>query len=134
MVYAARIVLLLVMAIAALSGCGDYHPDDPIGEGGWLLTLETGRSPEVVHEYPVSVDVEALLFDLSTGNDPADGTVIVPTSSGGEFENGLASIDTATVDGRSATVLQIDQPGRYRITAEAPQHEVSCEQEIIVGL
>jgi len=124
----------LSLLILSLTACNDGGPDYPIGEGGWFVSLEVGRIPNAGEGFPVSINIDAQAINLSDGSRPTDGSVLRFESSGGSFENGEAQIDIGMRSGAGGSVLQLDRPGRYEISAEYLDESCVTSTIIDVGI
>ena len=83
----------VVLSLVALSGCDESTPTFPIGDGGWQVVLEIGRIPNPVDEYPVFIEIEAQVINLTDGRRPSDGAILLFETSAGTYENGLNEIE-----------------------------------------
>jgi hypothetical protein len=123
----------VVLSLVALSGCDESTPTFPIGDGGWQVVLEIGRIPNPVDEYPVFIEIEAQVINLTDGRRPSDGAILLFETSAGTYENGLNEIEIGMQDGVAGATLQVDQPGRYEVSAEYVEESTTVSTTIRVG-
>lgn len=115
-------------------GCSDNSISYPVGDGGWQIGITLGEYPPRVDDLPVLISLRADVINLTDGQRPPDGSIVVFTSSGGSFVNGLTEIEIGTVNGRVDTELEIHRPGTYEVTAEYPQGDCTIDVEFSIGL
>jgi len=129
---------MIIAALGALvlltMGCSDNGIDYPVGEGGWQIGVDLGVIPPRINDVPVLISIRADVINLTDGERPADGSILIFTSSGGAFDNGLTEIELGTVDGTVVTDLEIRSPGRYEVEIEFPQGSCTVLTEFSVGL
>ena len=129
---------MIVTALGALllltMGCSDNGIDYPIGDGGWQIGLDLGEIPPRIYDVPVSISIQADVINLTNGDRPTDGSVLIFTTSGGSFVNGLTEIELGTVDGRVVTELEIQLPGKYELEIEFPQESCTVLAVFSIGL
>lgn len=128
------IAAVLGVLLIVTMGCSDNEISYPTGDGGWQIGLSLGLIPPRMTDIPVYISIQADVINLTDGHRPADGSVVVFTSSGGWFVNGLAEIELATLDGRVVTELEIPLPGTYEVTVEYPQESCVAATTFSVGL
>lgn len=115
-------------------GCSDNTISYPIGDGGWQIGITLAGFPPRVDDLPVFISIQIDVVNLTDGQRPGDGSIVVVTSSGGSFVNGLAEIELGTLNGRVVTELEISRPGTYEVTAEYPQEACTTAVEFSIGL
>jgi len=130
-----KIVIAALGALMLLTmGCSDNEITYPIGEGGWEIGVDLGVIPPRINDVPVLISIQADVINLTDGQRPPDGSVLVFTTSGGSFVNGLTEIELGTVDGTVVTDLEIRSPGTYELEIEFPQGSCTVLAEFSVGL
>ncbi len=130
-----RMIIAALGALVLLTlGCSDNEISYPTGDGGWQIGIDLGEIPPRIHDVPVLVSIQADVINLTNGDRPPDGSVLVFTTSGGSFPNGLTEIELATLNGRVVTELEIQLPGTYQVEIEYPQESCTVLTEFSVGL
>jgi len=115
-------------------GCSDNEISYPTGDGGWQIGITLSEIPPRIYDVPVFISIQADVINLTDGHRPPDGSVVVFTTSGGSFTNGLTEIELATADGRVVAELEIRLPGTYEVTIEYPQESCTVVTTFTVGL
>ena len=130
-----RMIVAVLGALVLLTvGCSDNEISYPTGDGSWQIGITLGVIPPRIDDVPVSISIQADVINLSNGNRPPDGAVLLFTSSGGSFVNGETEIELGTVNGRTITELEIEIPGTYRVEVEYPQESCTAVFEFSIGL
>jgi hypothetical protein len=124
---------VVLLAVAILPGCNDADIDYPIGDGGWHLVLNTGQVP-TVGSYPVYIEIEGQVINLTDGGRPQDGAILLFSTSGGSYENGLTEIEKGMAAGKAVSTLQIDGPGRYEVSVEYVDQSCTVSTTVEVWL
>ena len=130
-----RMIVAALGALVLLTlGCSDNEISYPIGDGGWQIGLALGEIPPRIYDVPVLISIQADVINLTNGNRPPDGDILIFTASGGSFPNGLTEIELATLNGRVVTELEIQLPGTYEVEVEYPQEFCTVLAVFSVGL
>jgi len=129
---------MIITALGALvlltMGCSDNEISYPTGDGGWQIGVDLGVIPPRINDVPVLISIQADVINLTNGDRPTDGSVLIFTTSGGSFVNGLTEIEFGTVDGRVITELEIRLPGTYDLEVEFPQGSCTVSAVFSIGL
>ncbi len=128
------IVTTLGVLLLLAMGCSDSGITYPTGDDGWQIGLDLGEIPPRIYDVPVLISIQADVINLTNGDRPLDGSVLVFTASGGSFVNGLTEIELGTVDGRVVTELEIRLPGTYELEVEFPQESCTVLAVFSIGL
>ena len=129
------VILIAVFAVLLLTiGCSDNQISYPTGDGGWQIGITLSEFFPTIDVIPVVVRIRADVINLTDGNRPADGSVLVFMSSGGTFVNGLTEIELSTLDGWAETELEIQLPGTYEVEVAYPQESCSVVTVFSIGL
>jgi hypothetical protein len=130
-----RMLIAVLGALILLTlGCSDSEISYPVGEGGWEIGLDLGEIPPRIYDVPVTISIQADVINLTDGDRPTDGSVLIFTTSGGSFVNGLTEIEFGTIDGRVITELEIQLPGTYDLEVEFPQGSCTVSAVFSIGL
>lgn len=130
-----RMIVIAFGALVLLTmGCSDNEISYPTGNGGWQIGIDLGVIPPRINDVPVLISIQADVINLTNGDRPPDGSVLVFIASGGSFVNGLTEIELGTVDGRVITELEIQLPGTYELEVEFPQESCTVSAVFSVGL
>lgn len=130
-----RMIVTVLGALLLLTlGCSDNEISYPTGNGGWQIGIDLGEIPPRINDVPVLISIQADVINLTDGDRPPDGSVLVFTASGGSFANGLTEIELGTVDGRVVTELEIQLPGTYELEVEFPQESCTVLAVFSIGL
>jgi hypothetical protein len=127
-------LVVLVAALLFSGSCSDDGITYPTGEGGWQVAIGLGQIPPWNDNEPVVVTVQAEAIDLTDGDRPADGSLLVFCASDGSFANGSAEIELGTVNGRATAELEIARPATYQIEVSYPDRSCSALVEFSYGL
>lgn len=131
-----KAVILMTLCMLALLtlACGDDGISFPTGDGGWQVGITLGVIPPRIDDVPVLIEIRADVINLTDGDRPVDGSMVVFTSSGGRFSNGLNEIELGTADGSVGDVLEIQLPGTYEVEAAFPEESCAAVVQFSVGL
>lgn len=130
-----RVTIAVLGALVLMTmGCSDNEISYPTGDGGWQIGITLSEIPPRIYDVPVFISIQADVINLTDGDRPPDGSVMVFTTSGGSFVNGQTEIELATAGGRVVTELEIRLPGTYEVTIEYPQESLTVVTVFSVGL
>jgi len=130
-----KMIIAALGAVVLLTmGCSDSGISYPTGDGGWQIGIDFGEIPPRIYDVPVLISIQADVINLTNGDRPLDGSILVFTASGGSFVNDQTEIELGTVDGRVVTELEIQLPGTYQVEIEFSQGSCTVKAEFSVGL
>ena len=129
-------IALIVLGAALLlsTGCSDSGITYPTGDGGWQVGISLSEIPPRIDDVPVFIEVQGDAINLTDGDRPPDGDVLVFSASGGAFANDLTEIELETVGGRAVAELRISLPGTYEVEVSYPEHSCSAISVFSIGL
>ena len=120
--------------VLALPRLDARHRDEQQESESRQIGIDLGVIPPRIYDVPVLISIQADVINLTNGDRPPDGSVLVFIASGGSFVNGLTEIELGTVDGRVITELEIQLPGTYELEVEFPQESCTVSAVFSIGL
>jgi hypothetical protein len=129
-----KIIVAIGIGFLVTVSCSDSGITYPTGAGGWQVAISLSEIPPWIDDVPVSVAIQGDAINLSNGERPRDGAVLVFSASGGSFNNGLTEIELESFGGRAVAELEIVLPGTYEVEVAYPEQSCSAVAVFSVGL
>lgn len=104
-------IIVLLAAAFMMVGCDSSDSRNSVtASTSWFLQVTTTPS-EDLRDWEISVRIQGDQFGEAAPN----GTQVLLTASGGNFENGQPAISVSTVGGIARTVLTVPGSGNYEV-------------------